>query len=432
MFLSSSVRRLVLPLLLLLAAGDARAQGSKPRIQDDIRYLSEDRLGGRLTGTAGADSAAAYIRQRFQAIGLQPPATGWYQDYPVEGSVAQRASLSGRTGRNVIGLLPGTDPALREQLIVVGAHYDHLGHGEFGALDPDSAGKVHNGADDNASGVAAILNIAQRLSQAPPARTIVFIAFSGEEMGLLGSSYYVRQAGTSLARIVAMVNFDMVGRLRDNRLIVYGTETAQQFNPILDSLNWSFAFDLKKRGDGFGPSDQSAFYAVRKPVLHFFTDLHEDYHRSTDDWQKVNVAGMLKVCDFATGLIRAIGNAPQPPTYVEPANPHAAQVPGSASTPAPGATQTPGYGAYLGTVPDMAGDATGGVRLSGVRGGSPAEKAGIRRDDVITRIGDREVGDLQAMTDALRAHKPGDVVAVTVQRDGKPVTVTVTLGQRGS
>lgn len=429
--LSLSARFLAFALL-LLAGRDLQAQASKPRIQDDIRYLSDDRLGGRLTGTAGADSAAAYIQQRFQAIGLQPPATGWYQDYPIEGSVAQRASLSGRTGRNVVGLLPGTDPALREQLIVVGAHYDHLGHGEFGALDPDSTGKVHNGADDNASGVAAILNIAQRLAQAPPARTVVFIAFSGEEMGLLGSSWYVRQAGASLARIVAMVNFDMVGRLRDNRLIIYGTETAKEFNAILDSLNWTSAFDLKKRGDGFGPSDQSAFYAVKKPVLHFFTDLHEDYHRSTDDWQKVNVAGMLKVCDFATGLVRAIGNAPQPPTFNEPASPHAAQAPGAPGATAPGAVQTPGYGAYLGTVPDMAGDAGNGVRLSGVRGGSPAEQAGLRRDDVITRIGDHEVTDLQAMTDALRARKPGDVVDVTVEREGKPLTVTVTLGRRGS
>ncbi len=428
--LSLSARHLACTLLLLAAAGDAQAQGSKPRIQDDIRYLSDDRLGGRLTGSAGADSAAAYIRKRFQDVGLQPPATGWYQDYPIEGSVAQRAGLSGRTGRNVVGLLPGTDPSLREQLIVVGAHYDHLGHGEFGALDPDSMGKVHNGADDNASGVAAILNIAQRLAQAPPARTVVFIAFSGEELGLLGSSSYVRQAGASLGRIVAMVNFDMVGRLRDNRLIIYGTETAKEFNTVLDSLNWTFAFDLKKRGDGFGPSDQSAFYAVKKPVLHFFTDLHEDYHRSTDDWQKVNVAGMLKVCDFATGLIRAIASAPQPPTFNEPANPHAAAAPGSSSPAAP--AQTPGYGAYLGTVPDMAGDAGNGVRLSGVRGGSPAEKAGIRRDDVITRIGDHAVTDLQAMTDALRAQKPGDVVQVTVEREGKPLTLTVTLGQRGS
>jgi hypothetical protein len=412
-------------LFLSFTAGPSLAQGSQPRFLDDIRFLADDRLDGRLTGTPAADTAAAYIQRRFEAIGLQAPATGWFQEFRVEGNLAQRLALTGRTGRNVIGLLPGSDPARREDIVVVGAHYDHLGSGAFGALDPDSAGRAHNGADDNASGVAALLNIAQRLAQDPPARTIMFIAFSGEELGLLGSSHYVREPVAPMARTVAMVNFDMVGRLRDNRLIIYGTETAREFNASLDSLNWSAAFDLRKRGDGFGPSDQSAFFAVKKPVLHFFTDLHEDYHRSTDDWEKINVAGMLKVTEFATRMILAIADAPAPPTFVEQPNPHAQAA-------LPPAAQTPGYGAYLGTVPDMAGDVAAGVRLSGVRSGSPAEKAGLRRDDVITRIGAHRVADLQAMTDALRAHRPGDIVAVEVERDGKPVTLTVTLGVRGT
>ena len=135
----------------------------------------------------------------------------------------------------------------------------------------------------------------------------MFVAFSGEELGLLGSAYYVRQPVVPLAKTMAMINFDMVGRLRNDKLIIYGTETATQFPPLLDSLNKSFGFDLKMRGDGYGPSDQSAFYAVKKPVLHFFTDLHEDYHRTTDDWQKINVAGMLKVTDFAAALLRRTG-----------------------------------------------------------------------------------------------------------------------------
>lgn len=393
-----------------------------PRMLDDIKFLADDRLEGRFTGTPEADTAAAYIQQRFKQVGLQAPAGGWFQEFKVEGAAAQLVAAAGTVGRNVIGLLPGSDLALREQVIVVGAHYDHLGGGAFGALDPDSTGKVHNGADDNASGVAAIINLAQRMALDPPARTIVFVAFSGEELGLLGSASYVRQPAVPLAKTVAMINFDMVGRLKNDRLIIYGTETATEFTPLLDSVNKSFGFDLKMRGDGYGPSDQSAFYAVKKPVLHFFTDLHEDYHRSTDDWQKVNVAGMLKVTDFAAALLRELGNRPTPLTFVDQPSPHA-QAPG------PGQVQTPGYGAYLGTVPDMAGDAAG-VKLTGVRAGSPAEKAGLQRDDIITRIGDMPISDLQAMTDALRAHKPGDVVPVTVQRDGKPLTVTVTLGAR--
>jgi hypothetical protein len=403
----------------------ALAQGAavdQPRILDDIKFLSDDRLEGRMTGTANADTAAAYIHQRFKQVGLQAPAGGWYQEFKVEGGSQQRMAAAGSTGRNVVGLLPGSDPRLREQVIVVGAHYDHLGGGAFGALDPDSTGKPHNGADDNASGVAAIISLAQRLAADPPGRTIVFVAFSGEELGLLGSAYYVRQPAVPLAQTMAMINFDMVGRLRNDKLIIYGTETATQFTPLLDSLNQSFGFDLKLRGDGYGPSDQSAFYAVKKPVLHFFTDLHEDYHRTTDDWEKINVAGMLKVTDFAAALLRELGDRPAGLTFVDQPSPHA-------QAPAAGQAQTPGYGAYLGTVPDMAGDVTG-VKLSGVRAGSPAAKAGLQRDDVITRIGDMPVTDLQAMTDALRAHKPGDVVPVTVQRDGRPLTISVTLGAR--
>jgi len=403
----------------------ALAQGAaadQPRILDDIKFLSDDRLEGRMTGTPDADTAAAYIQQRFKQVGLQAPAGGWFQEFTVEGSAAQKVAAAHGVGRNVVGLLPGSDPVLRDQVIVVGAHYDHLGGGAFGALDPDSTGKVHNGADDNASGVAAIINLAHRMATDRPARTIVFVAFSGEELGLLGSAYYVRQPAVPLAKTMAMINFDMVGRLRNDKLIIYGTETATEFTPLLDSINKSFRFDLKMRGDGYGPSDQSAFYAVKKPVLHFFTDLHEDYHRTTDDWQKINVAGMLKVTDFAAALLRELADRPTPLTFVDQPSPHAQAL-------TAGQVQTPGYGAYLGTVPDMAGD-EGGVKLSGVRAGSPAEKAGLQRDDVITRIGDMPISDLQAMTDALRAHKPGDVVPITVQRDGKPLTVTVTLGAR--
>jgi C-terminal processing protease CtpA/Prc len=215
----------------------------------------------------------------------------------------------------------------------------------------------------------------------------------------------------------------MVGRLRNDRLIVYGTETAREFPALLDSLNRAAKFDLKSRGDGYGPSDQSSFYAVQLPVLHFFTDLHEDYHRTTDDAGKLDLTGMQRVAEFATNVVRALAERPARPTYVAQAAPQPQAAPS-------GQTRASGYGAYLGTVPDMAGDVTG-VKLSGVRAGSPAEKAGLQRDDVITRIGEAEVNDLQGMTDALRTHKPGDVVPITVQRNGQPVTLSVTLGTRG-
>ena len=389
---------------------------------DDIKFLSDDRLGGRLTGSPGADTAAAYLARRFAAVGLQPAAGGWFQTFTVarDAPVAQHAHAAGLKGSNVIGLLPGRDPVLRNETVIVGAHYDHLGLGGFGSLDPDSTGKVHNGADDNASGAAMLIAIAERLAPTPPARTTVFIAFSGEELGLLGSAYYVKQPIYPLATTLAMINLDMVGRLRQKRLIVYGSQTAREFPPLLDSLNWYAGLDLKAQGDGYGPSDQSSFYAAGRPVLHFFTDLHEDYHRTTDDWQKINVEGFDQVTAFVTGLVTALANRPGPLTAVTLAP----------RMPSRTAASGQGSGAYLGTVPDMT-DNPGGVRLLGVRAGSPAEKAGLRGDDIITRIGAMNVPDLEAMADALRGHRPGDTVDIVVRRGDTTTTLRATLGARG-
>jgi acetylornithine deacetylase/succinyl-diaminopimelate desuccinylase-like protein len=388
---------------------------------NDVKYLSSDSLRGRLTGSAGADSAAAFIARRFKQAGLRPTPQGWYQNFLVSSAapVAAGAGISGTTGKNVIGVLPGKDGKLRDEIVVVGAHYDHLGPGKFGSLDPDSTGMVHNGADDNASGTAALIHIAQQLKKSPPLRTVVFIAFSGEEAGLLGSAYYVKQPVYPLSTTYAMVNMDMVGRLRNDRLLVYGSETARELPALLDSLNGSAHFDLKTTGDGWGRSDQSSFYAAGKPVLHLFTDLHEDYHRTTDDWEKINADGLARVADFTANIVRALANRREPLTFVNTPPPQSAA-----------GTSQSGYGTYLGTVPDMS-DSPGGVRLTGVRAGSPAEKAGIRGNDILIQIGDRRVTDLQGMTDALRAHKPGDVVEVRVLRDGVEQKMNVTLGTRG-
>jgi hypothetical protein len=218
-----------------------------------------------------------------------------------------------------------------------------------------------------------------------------------------------------------MINLDMVGRLRNGRLIVYGTRTAKEFPALIDSLNWHAGFDLKAQGDGYGPSDQSSFYAAGRPVLHIFTDLHDDYHRTTDDWEKIDPEGFRRVTNFTVGLVTAIANRPTRLTPVEvPPPSHAIGT----------MTGAPAYGTYLGTIPDMT-DNPGGVRLLGVRAGSPAEKAGLRGDDIITRIGDMEIPDLQAMTNALRSHEPGDTVSIVIRRGGKVTTLRATLGTRG-
>jgi len=390
------------------------------RVLADVRFLADDRQEGRGVGTAGLGRAGAYIRDAFARAGLQAS----FQDFtiPADAPAVLHTALAGTATRNVVAILSGASPTLRGEVVVIGAHYDHLGLGGFGAMDPDSTGRVHNGADDNASGTAALLEVARLLTSRRPARTIVFVAFSGEELGTLGSSFFVQHPMPQpVDSIYAMLNMDMVGRLRSARLLALGSATAKEFPALLDSLNTPPRFDLHASGDGWGPSDHAVFFAARRPVLHFFTDLHDDYHRSTDDWNKINVSGLAQVAQFVADLAWTLANRPGPLTFVDAPRPLATAGGGS------------GYGAYLGTIPDMTGSGGAtGVRITGVRAGSPAEQAGLKGGDVITAIGAKVVANLFDMTEALRSHRPGDTVVIEVRRDGSMKLLTAVLGTRGS
>lgn len=416
---------IALAFVTLVTPLSAQQSAEAQELLNDVKFLSSDALQGRKIGTPGADTAAAYLARRFAAAGLQPGSSGWYQRFTVDPNApaAQHSGIGGAAGENVIGILPGRDTGLRNDVVVIGAHYDHLGLGGFGSLAPDSTGKIHNGADDNASGSAALIAIAKHLAAHRPARTVVFIAFSGEEEGLLGSDWYVKHPLYPLNHTEAMLNLDMVGRLRDSKLIIYGTATAREWQPILDSLNATAHFNLHAQGDGYGPSDQSSFYAAGLPVLHFFTDLHADYHRPSDDWQKINADGLARVSDLVAAVAQTIANRPAGLTFVNLPQPTAS----ADEKPA----VTGGYGAYLGTIPDMS-ENPGGVALTGVRAGSPAEKAGIKAGDVIVKMDGRDVKDLMAMTEVLRAHKAGDTIEIVVKRDGTDVVTHATLGTRSS
>jgi hypothetical protein len=421
--LFSRLRAPVLTTLAVLAATPAAGQnGSPPSLSRDIQHLASDRLQGRGLGSPESDSAAEYIALRFKELGLRqaPVLGGWFHTFTVspDAPAIRGTTLGGATGRNVVGILPGSDPRLAGQYIVIGAHYDHLGLGGRGSLDPDSVGVPHNGADDNASGVVALLEAARQLSLSRPGRSVLFLAFGGEEHGLLGSAAYVKTPAVPNDSLVAMLNFDMVGRLREKRLVVYGVETAKEWRPLLDSLNASAGFAMAAQGDGYGPSDHTSFTVAKRPVLHFFTGTHEDYHRTTDDWQKINLEGIEQIAGFAAQITRAVGRGSNTLTFVD------------LPPPAPAAGRGGGYGAYLGTIPDMT-DNPGGVRLSGTRGGSPAEQAGLKAGDILVKLGEHDVADLQGMTDALRSYKPGDAVDVVVIRDGQRQTLKVTLGRRG-
>jgi hypothetical protein len=330
------------------------------------------------------------------------------------------------TARNVVALLPGTDEERAGEVVVVGAHYDHLGRGGAGSLAPDSR-EIHNGADDNASGTAALIEVARRLAGAPrPQRPVLFVAFSGEERGLLGSAHFVAEPTVPLDGAVAMLNMDMVGRLRDNTLTVYGMATADEWETLVGGVNEarSEPFRLSLLPDGFGPSDHASFYGRGIPVLHFFTNTHSEYHRPEDDWATIDGPGLDRIASYVADVAGALaGTGERVATALTPRT--GVGRPAAADEDATGR----GYGPYFGSIPDMA-TVDYGVRLSGVREDSPAERAGLRAGDVLVRFGGDEVADLYGFTYALRDRRPGDRVEVVVVRDGRRLTLYAVLGER--
>jgi len=223
-----------------------------------------------------------------------------------------------RKTENVIGILPGSDPELKNEFVVIGAHYDHLGLGHFGTLDTSAEGQIHNGADDNASGTAVLLSLARRLSQLPNRhpRTIIFTAFSGEELGVYGSRHYVTHPPFPLPSTRAMINLDMVGRMRDNRMTVFGVDTAREFRTWVQEVAQKIGIELRLIPGGIGRSDHVPFHHKGIPVLHFFTGIHEDYHRPTDDLERLNLEGMIKVSDLVFMTVEKIASAREPMTFV--------------------------------------------------------------------------------------------------------------------
>jgi aminopeptidase YwaD len=428
---TGNLRSLPASTLLLAAIACAPAIGTlstathadSTLIRRDIEFLASDRLEGRLAGTPGNDSAAAYLARRYRSLGLTEVVPGYLQ--PFDALSAQDAH-AGRTEprptQNVVALLRGRDPALRQEYVVIGAHFDHLGRSPVFALDPEAGDAIRNGADDNASGTAAVVDLARMLAANPPRRSVIFVNFSAEELGVLGSSWFVNHPPVPLDRIALMINFDMVGRLRNDKLIVYGTSTATELKGILDSANaaaGNAALRVTGSGDGYGPSDQSSFYAKDIPVLHFFTDLHDDYHRATDDADKINAGGEARVVDLALRVARSVADRPSRLTFVRIA------------PPARTAVSEEGKQTYLGTIPDMGASETKGLRLTGIRAGSPADLGGLKAGDVIVELGGTAVKDLYSYSDALYSHKPGDIVKIVVLRGSERLERTVTLGKRG-
>jgi hypothetical protein len=323
--------------------------------------------------------------------------------------------------RNVVGMLPGTEPKIGDEEIVIGAHYDHLGRGDRSSMDPQFIGQVHHGADDNASGTAGLIELAAALAKAPALRkrTYVFVAFAAEELGLNGSAYWVDHAGRPPDRIVAMLNMDMIGRSRNDQVLVSGVGTSPAFSRLVESAAAQAGLKTRPSSGGYGGSDQQSFYLKNIPVLFFFSDLHSDYHRPSDTWDKINVNGALKILDMVHGIATELNRMDPRPQFTRV---------NETVTPPAGAGGV-SYGTYFGSVPDMTAEVDG-VRFSDVRPNSPAAKAGLRGQDVLIRFAGKEVKNLQDFNYMLRTHKPGETIEVVVLRDGQPMTVQVTLGVR--
>ena len=302
--------------------------------------------------------------------------------------------------KNVIAVLPGDGPTADES-VIVGAHYDHLGYGARSSL-PSKPRAIYHGADDNASGVAVMLEAARTLAQRPQKlhRQIVFVAFTGEEWGFFGSSYYVNHPIVPLEKTVAMINLDMVGRLRDDRVTVNSVGTGTGFSDLLDRANGTSGLKLIKVAGASGRSDQAAFYAKKIANMHFFTGKHADYHRPTDTFPGLNIPGMRRIAGFLENAALMLADSPTRTEYVAVPLQHRAE-----ETPRP----------FFGSIPDFTREEPG-YPISGVIHGSPAERCGLRGGDIIVRFGKSNIGSVDDFEDALHKYVGGDRVRVTVRR----------------
>jgi hypothetical protein len=355
------------------------------------------------------------------AIEQQIDATGKPQSRELPGwrTVGEAELIRTKTpARNVLAELEGDGPHA-DETIVIGAHYDHLGYGGFGSLAPQAGHVIHPGADDNASGTAALLEVARRLADRAKVkkfpRRFLFMSFTGEERGLLGSARYIRDPLIPLDKTIAMLNMDMVGRMKDNKLTVGGIDTATEFAPLMTRLDQPYGFKIIPELGGFGPSDHASFFGKKIPVLFFFTGLHADYHRPTDTADKLDVPDMRRVADLVTDVAVALAEAPEKPHFFE----------SQAKFGHP--TQQSGDRPYFGSIPDFGVESPGGYAISGVTKGGPAEVGGLKEGDIIIKFGDTKITGLDDFDGALRTHRAGDKVPLRVKRDGKEVPLEVTL-----
>ncbi len=392
-----------------------KSEKSNPvTLQDDVAVLANDSLAGREPGTPGELNAAAYLQKRMEDLGLEPKGNEgtYFQTFSfkpktdphkeVEYTTAGDGTI---TATNVIGYIDNQ----AENTVIIGAHYDHLGMGGEGSLYRGEEPQIHNGADDNASGVAIMLQLADSLRSKYKGNNYLIISFSGEEKGLLGSNYFVKNSTIDLSKVNYMLNMDMVGRLRaDSTLSISGTGTAPVWTQSLNALNTDFKLVLKE--SGVGPSDHTSFYLQDIPVLHFFTGQHEDYHKPSDDADKINYEGMERITSYIVQLVGELDDN-EKLSFRKTKNE---------------SEEVPRFKVAMGVIPDYLFDGEG-MRIDGVSEDKPAQKAGLQKGDVVVQMGDSTVTDMMSYMRALSAFEKGDTTTVLVNREGETISVKITF-----
>lgn len=400
----------VLVVFFICLASCKKEVQKKVSLKEDIAFLANDSLAGRETGTAQELQAAQYLKNRMESIGLSSKGNAgtYFQTFtfkPKKDPHSEAEFVSGDgtiTGTNVIGYIDNKST----KTVIIGAHYDHLGMGGEGSLYAEGEA-IHNGADDNASGVGVMLKLAEKLKDTLAGSNYLFMAFSGEEMGLLGSNYFCKNPTIDLEKANYMINMDMVGRLREDKtLAISGTGTTPIWSQVLNANNPGFKLVLSE--SGVGPSDHTSFYLQDIPVLHFFTGQHEDYHKPSDDFEKLNYEGMEIIGEYILTVIAALDDSSKL-AFRKTKNE---------------SEEVPRFKVGLGVMPDYLFDGEG-MRIDGVSEDRPAAIAGLEKGDVVIQLGDSTVTDMMSYMRALSAFDEGDNANVIVDRKGKKVEAKV-------
>lgn len=390
-----------------------RVQTADLFLKEHIEWLSSNERAGRLAGTENEAASANYIENLYLQIGLEPAGDDdtYLQQFTLTGPMAQAMEVENFLSRNVLGVVRGTE--FPDQYIIVGAHYDGQGNGGIISMNHAGDPALHNSADDNASGTAGLIWLAKQLAEQPATRSVLFAAFSGEELGLLGSRYMAGDLQISRDSILAMINLDMIGRLDGSGVTIFGTGTSPVWNNIMDESAADDSLTIVTASSGTGASDHTSFYDIGIPVLHYFSGTHEQYHRETDTSNLIDYQGMVMILNHAEEVIRNLaGFNASDVEFTETA--------GGRST------QMPSDGVTLGVVPDYSWTGNG-FRIESVRSGSPAEDAGILSGDVIVRMGEQDVGDIYVYMEALGNFSRGQTITVRINRDGRTVNLDVTF-----